>query len=248
MNSYLIIGGGRVSLHMQTYFKLKGLKYAVWTRKKNTPEELKQLIKSNSRTLLLIRDDQMDTFLEKYPELNNTNTVHFSGARSVGNLAAAHPLMTFGTVQYDLKTYEEIPFVTEIGKKTFSEIFPELKNSAFAIHSHQKALYHALCVLVGNFTTLLWEHIGKTIEKDLALPQKILQPYLKQVSKNTLDGMANNYSALTGPVSRGDISTIIRNIDALSDLPERDLYFEFLKMAQLNGKKIGDLPNEYLAI
>jgi predicted short-subunit dehydrogenase-like oxidoreductase (DUF2520 family) len=154
--------------------------------------------------------------------------IHFSGRLAHEKIFAAHPLMTFSYTLYDKYFYPEIPFVTERGQPNFQKLFPELKNPSYQIYAHQKAYYHALCTMAGNFATLLWSGVTPNV-KSLGLPKEILNPYILQVTKNF---MSSGENSLTGPLARGDKKTIHEHLNALQDTDLQPLYYSFLNQYQ----------------
>jgi predicted short-subunit dehydrogenase-like oxidoreductase (DUF2520 family) len=120
--------------------------------------------------------------------------------------------MTFGPELYDLDTYRSIPFICERGGVSFHRVFPTLVNPVHAISPADKPLYHALCVLSGNFTTVLWAKAMRDFENRLGLPRKSLAPFLERTAENTL---AAGGTALTGSLARGERGTIERDLAAL---------------------------------
>ena len=67
-------------------------------------------------------------------------------------------------------------FVCERGGATFTDLFPELANPHVVIDPADKPLYHAICTMAGNFTTLLWLRAYEVFEGKLELPRSILFP------------------------------------------------------------------------
>jgi predicted short-subunit dehydrogenase-like oxidoreductase (DUF2520 family) len=182
------------------------------------------VLEGASHILLAISDDSLESFLDQYPELSARSLVHFSGSRVIENIAGLHPLMTFGRETYDLATYRSIPFVSEHGRLGFGEIFPALQNPSWVIEPGLKPLYHALCVMAGNFPALLWNKVFRDFEGKLGLPHEILGPYLAQTLENTL---ADGGQALTGPLARGDYHTVQQNIAALGGDAYAEVYRAF---------------------
>jgi predicted short-subunit dehydrogenase-like oxidoreductase (DUF2520 family) len=179
-----------------------------------------------SNILLAISDDALEPFIAQYPGLRVHTLVHFSGSKTITGIAGLHPLMTFGPKTYDRETYRSIPFVTEAGSAGFKDIFPALPNPSRAIEPEFKPLYHALCVMAGNFPTLLWDKACREFEGTLGLPREILGPYLEQTLKNTL---ANSGQALTGPLARRDLETVTKNIAALGGDEYAGIYRAFAR-------------------
>lgn len=247
MNKYLIIGDGRVATHMTHYLGLLNLPTSQWSRR-NPSSPLVKMASQAKAILLLISDSAIETFLKEHPYLASTSlkpVMHFSGALTRPDIESAHPLMTFGPELYSFENYKRIPFVTVAGRAALSELIAELPNPHFAIQSEKKKLYHALCSMSGNFSTILWEHVISRFETELGLPRQILMPYLEQCASNVT---GSQKSVLTGPLARGDVSLIIQHLDALAGSPDQKLYYAFLNFYLEQKKTIGELNYEHSRI
>lgn len=238
---YLIIGNGRLSRHLQHYFSLLEVPFQVWTRQ--STEYLTALIVAADRVCLAIKDDALAPFVAAHPELKN-KAIHFSGSLNIEGAYSAHPLMTFGLEVYPPETYSQIPFVTVEGEPSLRDLFPEFLNPAVKIPASMKALYHAYCVMCGNFTTLLWQSLFKDFEERLKIPKTFVEPYLQQITANLL---RNSNGALTGPIARGDTETIRRNLEAVAGSPYEKIYQSFLNLAQAKTAPKGSF-NEHLRL
>ena len=152
--------------------------------------------------------------------------MHCSGSLVTPTADAAHPLMTFGRDLYDLTDYQAIPFILDAGRTPFAELLPGLPNPAFSIPSADRPYYHALCVMAGNFSTLLWVKLFDELQRRFDIPPSAAHPYLARVTANvTADGRR----ALTGPLSRGDIDTIASNLKTLDGDPFQAVYAAFVR-------------------
>lgn len=208
---YLIVGSGRTARHFAEYCRLLQLPFLTWSRKFDTSDsDLVQKSKASTHILLLISDSAIADFIKAHPFLKEKLLIHFSGALEIPDAVGAHPLMTFGPELYTLAEYQKIPFVLT-SQHVFSEVLPGLPNRSFQIAAEEKAYYHALCVMSGNFTTLLWQKMREGL-KSLHLPADIANPYLEQITKNIL---ATPNLALTGPLARRDQITMDKNLQAL---------------------------------
>jgi predicted short-subunit dehydrogenase-like oxidoreductase (DUF2520 family) len=226
--TYGLIGRGRVATHMARYLELEAQPFLTWHRAMPSPAD--RDLASADIVLLAITDDAIGPFLADHPELRHRPIVHFSGSLVVNGASGLHPLMTFGPELYDLETYRSIPFVEEKGGLSFRELFPQLRNPSWPLDPKDKALYHALCVLAGNFTTLLWSKAFEDFEQRLRLPREAPHPYLTQTCKNT---SAAGQKALTGPLVRGDVETVARDLRALEGDPYAEVYRAFAKIFDL---------------
>ena len=234
MMNYAIVGGGRLARHFSNYFQLLEIPHTRWTRDDGSPfnsseqpdaeQRLQETAGKADRVLLLVTDSAIATLLKQYPFLHEKQLIHCSGALSLPGVAGAHPLMTFADDLYELQTYQSVPFMVEAGHG-FDELFPDLSNPHFAINVEDKAGYHAMCVVAGNFAQLLWKSVSDRFGQQFELPAETLHPYLKQLVSNFVQAPE---SALTGPLSRDDGQTIERNLDALEGDPMQDLYRAFV--------------------
>jgi predicted short-subunit dehydrogenase-like oxidoreductase (DUF2520 family) len=246
---YLLLGDGRLAKHFRHYFKLKDLNFETWSRKDDGIDKLLTRVSQVDVILYAISDDSIQklhsTLLPKTPK--SVMHVHFSGSLS-NEMSSFHPLMSFSDELYDIETYEKIHFVCEEDEVGFIDIFPQLNNPFSLISSHEKSLYHALCVMSGNFTVLLWEKLFKDFQKRLNLPARAAIPYLERITQNLAqEGQTLELkSVLTGPLSRRDHSTIASNIDSLEGDLFQDVYISFLKAydSQLYEQTLKKLPGQ----
>lgn len=220
-----IVGNGFMATHIMHYFDMEKTPYINWSRSSDSISPAKKLINCNP-ILVLIKDGCIDRFIEENPELQSKELIHFSGALKSEKAIGIHPLMTFSSDLYSYDQYIGIPFVGERGNPTLKELLPTLKNPYYQIDGDKKGLYHALCVISGNFTSILWQKTVKGFEDQLNLPGEVLAPYLERVMKNIKD---NPFNSLTGPIKRGDITTIKKNKIALSSPLWAKIYSLFNK-------------------
>lgn len=243
MTNYAIVGGGRLARHFSEYFRLLEIPHTRWTRDRRSAfntsclpgaeQRLKKAVCNADRILLLVKDNAIAALLKQYPFLREQQLIHCSGSLGVPGVAGAHPLMTFTDSLYQLETYQKIPFIVDAGPG-FKQLFPGLPNPHFVINTEDKARYHAMCVMAGNFSQLLWRGISDRFEQHIELPAATLHPYLKQVTENYLQAPE---SALTGPLTRNDQHTITRNFNSLDGDPLQDLYAAFVRFYQHEGEQ-----------
>ena len=234
MTHYAILGGGRLARHMRHYLSLLHLPCSTWARDAaphlnshsagSPAERLRATVRPASHVLLLVADGAIAGLLKRYPFLHEKTLVHCSGALSLPGVAGAHPLMTFGHQLYSLEHYQRIPFMVDSGQE-FSRLLPGLSNPHFAVSLEDKPRYHALCVMAGNFSQLLWQAAFERFG-EMGLPPATLEPYLAQSLHNFVSDPG---SALTGPLSRGDLQTIQRNLSSLAGDPLQGVYRAFVE-------------------
>lgn len=250
--SYCLVGNGRLAWHLEYYFSLLKLPVTRWFRRQGT--SLDQATEGASVVMLAISDAAIEPLARELAARKRPGQtlVHFSGAWSTPLAVGLHPLMTFGPVLHDRATYEAIPFVEDVehvqdkdAHRGFAELFPSLPNPVHRIDPRRKALYHALCVMAGNFTTVLWSKLFNDFHHALGLPAEAALPYLRQTARNLEDQarqspaqpvaagagrpLAPSIPALTGPIARRDLATIERNLAALSGDPYQGIYRAFVE-------------------
>ncbi|OQW50499.1 MAG: hypothetical protein A4S09_01515 [Proteobacteria bacterium SG_bin7] len=222
--SYLIVGNGRLAKHLINYFNLLGIKYTHFHR--GSGKTLRELVKESSHVLLAITDGAIAEFYNRHPEIHGKTIVHFSGANSFPFAYGAHPLMTFTQNLYGLEEYKKIFFVVEKSDKKLGEILPGLTNKYFEIPKEKKPYYHALCVLGGNFSVVLWKKMLNEFENRLGISREAMWPYLEKI---LAEFMRDPQNSLTGPISRGDWKTVEKNLESLKGDSFRSVYESVLE-------------------
>jgi predicted short-subunit dehydrogenase-like oxidoreductase (DUF2520 family) len=228
---YGIIGGGRVARHFSNYFDLSHIPFKSWTRKSLKP--IRDTLDGANTFLLLTSDSAIEKVILENPFLQSQKLVHFSGSHVSKMAWGAHPLMTFTDQLYDLELYTRIPFIVEEGK-VFKDYFPHLPNPSYSIKAKNKDLYHAMCVLSGNFTTILWNKFFEALEDEFKIPHQVAFLYLEKIVANLKNA---GPTALTGPLVRKDITTVSKNLKALKDDPFEKVYRAFADI-YLPGEKL----------
>lgn len=225
---YGIAGDGRMARHFKAYLDLLGRPARQWSRRMEEREGLtpEAALAGCEVVLVLLKDGAIEPWIASHPFLRGRKLIHFSGALVTPLAQGFHPLMSFGNELYDLATYEALSFVCEAGEHGFEEIFPGFRNPNYVIHSELKPLYHALCVLGGNLSVLLWQKLFRDLEGKMGIPAHAAMPYLRQVARN-LEAAPD--AALTGPIQRGDQATIASNLRALEGDAYGDIYRSFIE-------------------
>ncbi len=225
-SSYLIVGSGRLARHLSFYFDQLEIPYEYWTRGESQ-DSLKNKMRNHANVLLAIRDDAIVSFYDEHNSDKNI-FIHFSGVINHPEILGFHPLMTFTDRLYNATVYPEIHFVGAHSPALFQVHFPKFKNTYHQIQPEQKALYHALCVLSGNGTTLLWQLASLEL-KELGIAPQALHPYLKQVSEQILQQSPGRF---TGPWYRGDEKTNHAHIQTLLGHDLEKLFTTLKQQAQ----------------
>ena len=155
---------------------------------------------------------------------------HCSGALPSGILDAAvargaavasvHPLKTFADAAAAAKTFAGTSCAVEGEAAALSVLKPAFERigaNLFQIDASAKTLYHAASVLVCNDLTALLESGARCFEA-AGLPRADAMRMVEPLVRETLDNVfrLGTTAALTGPVARGDVEVVKRQLAALS--------------------------------
>ncbi len=200
--------------------------------------------------------------LARLPWLSaQTLVVHFSGAKTIGALNAVvkcgatigslHPVFAFADVAQSVRLLRGNLCSLEADGAAAMAVLHDLADAAglraFEIPSAQKARYHAALSAASNFSVTL-----AAFAQDLLRPLNLPEPLARDLVCNLLRQSVENLShlppvqALTGPVVRGDDSTVAAHLAAL-DADERRLYRMFaLSTLALAAPRLGTEAQEVL--
>jgi len=223
----LLIGDGRLATHLARYFEQLGLKHAAWSRRMHAEgrsPDLTALVHSRTRALLAITDRAIEHFITAHPELGDAVRIHFSGGLVTPLAIGAHPLFSFAGTLCEREVYDRIPFMIDRGSPPLASLIPGLPNPSFVIEPAQRPRYHALCVLAGNFTTLLWRKFFFELDTEFGIAREQALPYLDSIA----NGLKGSGAPLSGPLSRNDQVTLRLNLESLKGDPFADVYKAFV--------------------
>lgn len=235
MNSkrYVIFGGGRVGRNMSSYLRHLGHQATIVTRAEaeTAPADCRALIAHADVIAAAIPDDRLADWERTWrATLAGRQAIHFSGALSIHGLRSYHPLYSFPRTELAPMTMRSIAFIRQEGAPPFSEIVPGATNPDFVIADKDRAYYHALAVLSGNFAAFVWNETAKGFAARLQIPPEAM---LASYFSGLVDRFRESpFDSLTGPVARRDRSTVERNLEALAAEPKlAELYRAFLGAA-----------------
>lgn len=158
--------------------------------------------------------------------------IHFSGVLQTSLAYGLHPLMTFSTSLYDIETYRQIPLIA--AEPVPEHILSDWPNLRYHIPADQKIRYHAWCALAGNGTSLLWQQFNQFLQQDLNLPDDIAQLYCSQVFENITQDLN---TALTGPMTRGDVKTLAKHHASLEGTASGEVYQAMRHLFEQRGSQ-----------
>jgi len=166
--------------------------------------------------------------------------IHMSGALSSkvlsrakdfgANVLSVHPLQSFADLDGAITNLPGSVFSIEGDQKAFDtaiNIVESLEGEYFFIDTYAKPLYHAGACVVSNYLVAI-AHLGTRLLEAVGIPHDTALKALMPLIKGTVNNLENIGlpGALTGPISRGDLKTVINHINCMDDLePElKEIY------------------------
>lgn len=249
-----IIGTGAVGKSMAAYFLSKKVQMTGFYSKTpkhvrdtanayNTIafENMSQVIQNNDFVLVAVNDDAITEVVSEMEELqgmlNEKIIVHTSGVHASNILSplkqygaktlSLHPLQSFSDVESAQNRIPNTVFSIEGDvEESVVEWLDLIGIQTFEIPSAYKANYHMGASIVSNFLVTVLDFGFMQFEKlgyDKTFAKKALMPLID----GTLENIKQNGTteALTGPISRGDVQTVKKHLEAL-DETYMSLYLE----------------------
>lgn len=266
------IGAGKVGFSLGKYLKENNINVSGYYSKSqhsakeaaiftNTKQyfSLEDLIKNSDAIFITTADNQISGVwndVKKLP-IKDKLICHCSGSISsdifsnINNLGAygysIHPMFAISDKYNSYKDLSKA-FITIEGNKKYikylKRLFLHLGNDVAVINKENKVLYHAASVTVSNLVLGLinnginyLEECGFTQEMAL----KALYPLIENNLRNVKERGAVN--SLTGPVERGDLSTVINHLNVIRE-EDKELY-RLLSKNVLNIAKIKNRDRSY---
>ena len=153
-----------------------------------------------------------------------TSSTIFTKAEEMGvKVASLHPVHSFANPKSSLQSFAGTACAIEgdiAATLGLSRLFEKIGANLFPIDSDKKSLYHASTVMACNNLVSLLELSKLMLNQsgvDSKVPHNPLQALVQQTLNNYFDTDAQ--SALTGPISRGDVNTIETHLTALDGAP-----------------------------
>lgn len=161
------------------------------------------------------------------------------------NIASVHPMRSFAEAEISIGEYHGTFCAFEGDAAAFqiiSDLFTKIGSFVYSIESNKKDLYHAAGVFASNYLLSLFQKSLYCL-KQAGVDNNIAIDIIQNLMQGTLNNLQNTRSskqALTGPIKRGDISTIAKHLTALADPALIELY----KQLGLATLEIAALPKE----
>ncbi|MGR6837163.1 Rossmann-like and DUF2520 domain-containing protein [Syntrophomonas erecta] len=174
----------------------------------------------------------VDTLADRKAFYEGQVIVHMSGAQSSEILDRAkqfgamvlsvHPLQSFANVDRAIDNLPGSVFSIEGDKEAYEVavcIVETLQGEYCFIDRKAKPLYHAGACVVSNYLVTLIDFGIKLLEST-GIPREAASKALMPLINGTVNNIQNIGipRALTGPISRGDLTTILKHLDCLEEM------------------------------
>jgi predicted short-subunit dehydrogenase-like oxidoreductase (DUF2520 family) len=221
-------------------------------------------VREGELVLISLPDDQigeMAARLRREGHLTpGTILIHFSGIHPAAILLgeegpllhalAIHPLQTFANAVMGVRQLPGSPCSVEGEEELLplaEALVTDLGGTPFRITSEQKPLYHAAACVASNYLVTLVDTASEIMagcgfSREEAF--HLLTPLLRGTGKN-LSAFGPGH-ALTGPISRGDLRTVRKHLQALAKLPPeiQEVYRALGRKTAALAKRRGTLDEE----
>ena len=266
------IGAGKVGFSLGKYLKENDINVVgYYSRSEHSSKEatiftntkqymkLEDLIRNSDAIFITTSDNQIEEVWNEIKGLSIENKLicHCSGSISseiFSNISkygaygySIHPMFAISDKYNSYKDLSKA-FITIEGHEKYQnylkELFYSLGNNVAIISRENKPLYHAASVVVSNLVLGLINN-GVTYLKECGFSQEMaieaLYPLIEFNIKNIREnGIINS---LTGPVERGDLTTVMGHCDVLED-KDKDLY-KLLSRDILEIAKLKNVQRNY---
>lgn len=168
-----------------------------------------------------------------------SSDVLISAKKQACSIVSVHPMRSFAKPEMSILQYDGTFCAVEGDLsilQTICFLFENIGSITYTIEKEKKALYHAAGVFASNYLVALSKQACLCMEEagvEHVMAMKIITNIMKG-TVNNLEKTLSPEQSLTGPIQRGDISTIKNHMSALaSNGEQRDLY-SLLGRATLN--------------
>jgi len=228
---FRIVGAGRAGRSFKSALRHRGAKVEGPLRR-NDP--LDGVAKNADVVLLAVPDSAIDEVARQI-DPGDAVVVHLSGATSLAALSphqkrgSLHPLASLPNPVLGAERLLDQATFAVAGDSVVHDIVELLGGSAIEISEDQRALYHAAAAVASNHVVALCGQVHRLARLLNVDPT----PFTTLMSTSLDNAIATEpRSALTGPASRGDHTTIDSHLAALPE-SEHELYTALARSASM---------------
>lgn len=262
---FSIIGTGRVGTAMAVLLKKSGfhvtsiydksspaLRRASRYTGAKSCKSLLEVVQKTDAVLITTSDGEILSVSEKLgccADIKNRFVFHMSGAGGLdllepakqagASVASIHPIQSFSSVDQAIQNIPGSYFGVTADTKTLkpvNNIIRKIGGIPIVVRAEQKPLYHAAACIASNYLVSLI-HITESIYTSIGFREqdarKAFMPLIYGSLKNV--EQSDCALALTGPITRGDYTTVEKHIRAIHEkLPQYSSFYSSMGLLTLN--------------
>jgi len=265
-----IVGAGQVGRGLYRAFRgsgidvvgLHGRRHTAWT---TSTGPIPRSVSDANTIILAVRDDQIDDAIAELIDTGPGNrlatgtvVLHTSGSaepeliprlseRGLGG-GTFHPLIPFANP-------EKVPELLkkawigidgdDLARATSRRIAGHIGSRTLEIPPGGKPLYHAAAVMSSNFPVVLAE-LASEVLSAIGIPERSAQQAVRGLMEAAVSNLSDHSptEALTGPLVRGEVDTILRHLAALRGDADARAVYKRLSLAALTMASQRGVPPE----
>lgn len=145
------------------------------------------------------------------------------------SIASIHPMRSFAKPELSVTHYEGTYCAMEGDEEAIAvlnPLFASFGSKTYTITKQKKSLYHSAGVFASNYLITLSQQAVLALQ-EAGVEQDLAMQVITSLMKGTITNLENTLSAqqsLTGPIHRGDLSTIREHMNALTNPVQKELY------------------------
>ena len=144
-----------------------------------------------------------------------------SASRAGAHIASIHPLQSFAHIDGAIKSIPGSTFSITAEKEIRAwalQMVIDLGGRPFYLADEDKPLYHAAACLASNYLTTLMHNVEE-IYHSLGMERQDALTAFWPLVRGTLNNIETKgtVQALTGPISRGDVGTVEKHLNAFQE-------------------------------
>jgi predicted short-subunit dehydrogenase-like oxidoreductase (DUF2520 family) len=145
-------------------------------------------------------------------------------AAQVAGIGTLHPLSAIADGKLAMRALKGTVFGVEgddVGRATASKLVAALNGVVLGLDSTQMAAYHAAAAMASNYLVALIDAAAAVLAS-VGVAQDRAAKALVPLAEGALRNIAahGTTGGLTGPVRRGDLTTVSRHLEAIRERPE----------------------------
>jgi predicted short-subunit dehydrogenase-like oxidoreductase (DUF2520 family) len=197
--------------------------------------EIPTILSQSDVVIIAVRDERtrevVDRLVREERLREGQVLLHTSGANAAADILGAarphvralgtlHPLVSFADARLAIEGMKTVAFGIEgdpVARQVAGKLVGLMGARSIVLESRNLALYHAGAVFVSNYVVALAD-LGRSLLVEAGVPESEALPALIPLLTSVVQNLAQVGlpGALTGPVERGDVPSVVRHLDSLA--------------------------------